>query len=236
MHPTLRYILTKATDLGAMSGVVQRMSGSIRSMFREQRPMSDNMSAGFLIIGSMTDNKGAMSGDMSRMSCDLHLMPYDIESMTDSYAGMSLVSLLKSLNPIALLRDMVAKLRYEINEWYWRKMGLSHPVQRKIYREMSFDDHFTTICVKDYVEEGSKYRGRFSRGRFRIHEIVEFLVAEKPVARDTKLLLAVLLVFARRVLGLTEHKGGWTLPGQLALQRGSGSSPLSPRPPPYAGC
>jgi hypothetical protein len=67
MHPTLRYILTKASDMGATLGVVQRMSGSIRTMFREQRHLSGdpNLMSGDMV--AMTDNKGAMSGDMSAM-------------------------------------------------------------------------------------------------------------------------------------------------------------------------
>lgn len=236
MYPLMRNMLTTATDLGAMLGVVRRMSGITRSMFSSMRPKSGSMDPMSGDMAAKLDNNGLLSRDRSAMPCALALLPYDIEAMSDNYAEMSRLSLLKSLNPLTLLLSWAALLRYEISEWYYRKMGLSQPVVRKYYREAEWDDLFTVEYIEVDTIEYSKYRGRFSRRRIQVNELLEFLVAEKPLKRDTQLLLAVLLVFARRVLGLTEQKEGWTLPYQLALQSGSGSSPLSPRPPPYAVC
>lgn len=236
MHPTLRYILTKASDMGATLGVVQRMSGSIRTMFREQRHLSGdpNLMSGDMV--AMTDNKGAMSGDMSAMPCDLYLMPSDIEAMSDNYARMSLLSLLRSLNPFALLCGMAAMLRYEISEWYYRKMGLSDPVMRKYYRETDFDDLFEVGYIDDDPFTYGRFHKKWKPMPPLVHELLYFLVAVKPVRRDPEVLLAFLLAFARLVLGLSERTEVRTFPYLLALQDGNGRSPLGPRPPPFSAC
>ena len=234
MHPTLRNILTKATDMGAMLGVVQRMSGNTLVKSGDRWPMSDNMSAKSGNIGSMSDNMDTLSGDMSAMPYDLYLMPDDIEAMSDNYADMSLVSLLKSLNPIGLLCGLAAKLRYRISEWYYRKMGLSDPVLRKFYKEADFDDLFVVVYEEDYILPYGRVRKRWKPLPPDVHELLYFLVSDKPLSRDAKKLLAALLAYVRLVLGLTERTAVRALPFLLAVQFGSGRSPFSPRPPPYA--
>ncbi len=236
MHPLLRNMLTKAADLGAMFGVVRRMTGNKRLMFRSMQPMSGSMNPMSGDMAEMSDNKGLLSCDISAKSCDTIAMPYDIEAMADNYAEMSRVSLLKSLNPLTLLLSWAALLRYEISEWYYRKMGLSDPVLRKFYREAEWDDLFVVVSIESHVRSHPRFHRRWEPMPPVVHELLYFLIVDKPVRRDPKKLLAVLLAFARIVLGLTEHKEGWTLPSQLALQSGSGSGPLSPRPPPFAVC
>lgn len=232
MHPTLRNILTKVPDMGALLGVVQRMSGNPLVKSVDRWPMSDNMSAKSGNIGSMSDNMDTLSGDMSDMPCDLYLMPDDIEAMSVNYADMSLVSLLKSLNPIVLLRGMAAKLRYEISEWYYRQMGLSDPVLRKFYKEADFDDLFEVGYIDDDPFTYGRFHKKWKPMPPVVHELLYFLVSDKPLTRDARKLLAVLLAYARLVLGLTERTTVRTLPCLLAVQFGSGRSPLGPRPPP----
>jgi hypothetical protein len=154
-----------------------------------------------------------------------------MEAMSDNYAGMSLVSLLRSLNPFILLCGMAAMLRYEISEWYYWKMGVSDPVYRKFIRETDFDDLFDV----GYIDDDPFTYGRFHR-KWKptppvVHELLYFLVADKPVRRDPKFLLAVLLAFARLVLGLSQRTEERILPWLLALPNGSGRGPLGARPP-----
>jgi hypothetical protein len=232
MHSTLRYILTKATDLGAMLGVALRMSGNSGAMFRNRRQMSDSMSAMPGNIGAVSDNMDTLSDDLSAMPCDLYLMPDNIEAMSDNYARMSLVSLLRSLNPFILFCGMAAMLRYEISEWYYRQMGLSDPVLRKFYKEADFDDLFEVGYIDDDPFTYGRFHKKWKPMPPVVHELLYFLVSDKPLTRDARKLLAVLLAYARLVLGLTERTAVRTLPSLLAVQFGSGRSPLGPRPPP----
>ena len=236
MHQTLRYILTKAADLGAMSRVVRRMFGNQPSVFRDMREMSGDMDPMLGNMAGLSDNNSMLSGDLSAMSCDLSVMPCDIGAMSDHFAGLSLVSMLKSLNPLLLLRDLAAKLWHALSEWYWRRMGFPDPVRRKIFMETDFDDLFTVVYVNVERSEFSLYNDRFMRTGAPVHFLLDFLVVEKAVRRRTKFLLAVVLVLARKALGLMVQKRFWTLPWQFALPVGSGRSPLSPRPPPFAAC
>lgn len=242
MHTTLRYILTKAADLVAMSDVVRRMFGNKPIMFRNLRAMTGALTpvSGDLIplsgdMAGMSDNIGMMTGDISAMPCELSVMPGDIEALSDNYADMSLGSLLRSLNLLLLLHELVAKLRYELNEWYWSKMGFSDPVLRKIYQEADFDELFTVVPIKVVEAEFdyALYRKLFSIPP-PVHPLLAFLIAEKVPERHAKKLLAVLLALARKVLGFTEPKEFWSLPWQFALLGDSGRKPLSPRPPPFA--
>ena len=230
----MRNILTKATDLGARLGVVGRMSGNTRSMFRSMRPVSGSMNAMSGDMAEMSDNNGLLSRDRSTMPCDLSVMPGDIEAMSGNYAVMSLGSLLRSLNPLLLLRDLAAKLRYELNEWYWRKLGLSDPAERKIFQETDFDDLFTLEPTGVEVEIDYTLYRKFLSMPPPVHPLLAFLVAEKVPERDARKLLAVLLVLARKVLGITEPKRFWVLPWQFTLHGDSGLRPFSPRPPPLA--
>ncbi|MCU0319059.1 MAG: hypothetical protein MUE88_03135 [Flavobacteriales bacterium] len=241
MHPALRYILTKAADLGAMSGVVRRMFGYKPVLFRNMRAMSgdlipetrDSISMSGNMAG-MVDNTGMMSADISAMPCDLPVMPGDIEALSDNYAGMSLGSLLRSLNPLRSLRDMVVKLRFELNEWYWRRMGLADPVQRKIFQEADFDELFVLEHIEVDVSADRAFYVKYLLLQRPVHPLLEFLVVSKKVKRDALRRLAVLRMVARKVMGLTDQQRCWAMPWQYALTDDSGRRPLSPRPPPFA--
>lgn len=250
MHATLRYIMTKTTDLVAMSGVVRRMfrddqpvfgntrakANDVFRMTRDMDPLSDDMLPMSRNMVGMSDNNAGMSPDMSAMSCDLAFVPDDMEAMTENYVALSLVSLLRSLNPLLLLRDLVAKLRHELSEWYWRMLGLSDPVQRKIYQETDFDDLFTVEYIKNEVDvDHAYYVKHFSQPR-PVHPLLEFLVVDKEVKRDAMRMLAVLRIADRKVLNRTDQQRFWSLSWLFALLDDSSCRPLSPRPPPFAAC
>ncbi|MCB0770945.1 MAG: hypothetical protein KDC00_11130 [Flavobacteriales bacterium] len=185
-------------------------------------------------LAEMSDDNGMMSGDMGAMSSDLAEMSDNIEAQPDDYAGMSWGSPLKSLNALALLRDLAAKLRYELSEWYWRKRGLSDPVLRKIHQETVFDDLFIVERVQVDKKEFSLYDERYVWLAEPDHSLMGFLAVEKAVRRRTRFLLAYILALAQKVLGRTARQRSWVLLRPFALQIGSGPVPLSPRPPPFA--
>jgi hypothetical protein len=243
MHATLRYIMTKTTDLVAMSGVLRRMfrddqpvfgntrakANDVFRMTHDMDPLSDNMLPMSRNMVGMSDNKVGMSHGISAESCDLAFVSDDMAAKTENYAALS-------LNPLSMLRSLFVMVRYELSEWYWRRMGLSDPALRKIYQETDFDDLFTVEYIKNEVDvDHAYYVKHFSQPR-PVHPLLEFLVVDKEVKRDAMRMLAVLRTTARKVLNLTNQQRFWSLSWLFALLDDSGRRPLSPRPPPFAAC